>query len=265
MEVNVLAAEAGELQLADARVVSDGAEANAEIVVVLGGDGTLLRAADVVRSAGTPLVGANLGHVGFLAEADPDTLAAMVDRVVTRHYDVEERMTVDVTVRRNGDEVWRGWALNEATVEKTARERMIEVVVEIDGRPLSRFGCDGVVLGTPTGSTAYAFSVGGPVVWPTVEALILVPISAHALFARPLVVAPTSHLAVELVTGTPGGVVWCDGRRGTEVPAGARLEVCRSKTPVRFARLHPLPFTDRLVAKFGLPVHGWRGGATAHD
>jgi NAD+ kinase len=262
LEVAVLQTEAAELQLTDPHVVTEHPVAGAEVVIVLGGDGTVLRAAELVREVGTPLVGANLGHVGFLAEADPEALTAMVDRVVTRRYEVEERMTVDVTVRRNGEVLWEGWALNEATVEKTARERMIEVVVEVDGRPLSRFGCDGVVLGTPTGSTAYAFSAGGPVVWPQVEALLLVPISAHALFAKPLVVAPTSLLAVELVAGTPSGVVWCDGRRGIEVPAGARVEVRRSAVPVRFARLHPLPFTDRLVAKFGLPVHGWRGRAT---
>jgi NAD+ kinase len=240
------------------------AAAGAELVIVLGGDGTLLRAAELSRPAGVPLIGVNLGHVGFLAEAEPDGLAELVERVVERRYTVEERMTIDVTVGSNGSALGSGWALNEATVEKAARERMIEVIIEIDGRPLSRWGCDGVVCSTPTGSTAYAFSAGGPVVWPEVEALLMVPISAHALFAPPMVVSPQSVLAVELIAGheTSGAVLWCDGRRKVDLPPGARVEVRRGALPVLLARLHglgPAGFTDRLVAKFGLPVAGWRG------
>jgi NAD+ kinase len=167
-------------------------------------------------------------------------------------------------VRRNGDVLANTWALNEATVEKAARERMLEVICEVDGRPLSRLGCDGVVCSTPTGSTAYAFSAGGPVVWPEVEALLMVPISAHALFAPPLVVSPSAVLAVEVISAAPGGVLWCDGRRKVDLPPGARIEVRRGSLPVRLVRLYePKPrggrFTDRLVAKFGLPVSGWRG------
>lgn len=237
---------------------------DAEVVMVLGGDGTLLRAADLTRTSGTPLLGVNLGHVGFLAEAEREDLAATVDRVVTRRYDVEERMTIDVVARRNGTVMGTTWALNEASIEKGERERMLEVVAEIDGRPLSRWGCDGVICATPTGSTAYAFSAGGPVVWPEVEALLLVPNSAHALFARPIVVSPRSTLAVEIVPGTSAGVLWCDGRRRFDLPPAGRVEVRRSPTPVRLARLlgaetTGAPFTDRLVAKFGLPVQGWRG------
>ncbi len=212
--------------------------------------------------------GVNLGHVGFLAEAERDAIDATVDRVVARDYTVEERLTVDVTVTTDGDVVGRGWALNEASIEKASRQRLLEVVVEIDGRPLSRWGCDGVVMATPTGSTAYAFSAGGPVVWPEVEALLLVPISAHALFARPLVVSPDSVLAVEVLsTGQSAGVLWCDGRRMVDLPPGARIEARRGERPVELARLHSAPFTDRLVAKFDLPVLGWRGrpGAPGSD
>jgi NAD+ kinase len=198
--------------------------------------------------------------VGFLAEAEPDRIDDTVDRVVARDYTVEERMTLDVTVTVDGAVVARNWAVNEASVEKASRERMLEVVVEVDGRPLSRWGCDGVVLATPTGSTAYAFSAGGPVVWPEVAALLMVPISAHALFSRPLVVAPDSVLAVEVLPRSDGaGVLWCDGRRAAELPSGARIEARRGDLPVRLARLHTAPFTDRLVAKFDLPVMGWRG------
>lgn len=259
--------EAKALELPEVEVVPADAEASAgcEIALVLGGDGTLLRAAEVARNAGLPLLGVNLGHVGFLAEAEREDLAGLVDRVVARDYTVEERMTIDVTVRVDGAEVATTWALNEASVEKAARERMLEVVAEVDGRPLSRWGCDGVVCATPTGSTAYAFSAGGPVVWPEVEALLMIPISAHALFSRPIVVSPRSRLAVEVQptfdASDPNGVLWVDGRRTWDLPPGARVEVCRGSVPVRLARLHQAPFTDRLVRKFELPVQGWRGAA----
>ena len=242
-------------------VVSEGDAGNGcELVIVVGGDGTILRAAEITHLSGTPLLGVNLGHVGFLAEAEPEDLASTIDAVIHRRYVSEDRLTLDVAVFRGSDLVTRTFALNEASVEKAARQRMLEVVVEIDGRPLSRWGGDGVVCATPTGSTAYNFSAGGPIVWPGVEALLIVPISAHALFARPMVVAPTSVLAVEVLAETQGaGVLWCDGRRTVELPPGARIEVTRGAQPVRLARLHAAPFTDRLVAKFGLPVEGWRG------
>ena len=235
-----------------------------ELVVVFGGDGTILRGAEIARPAGTPLLGVNMGRVGFLAEAEKEDVDSIVERIVERNYHVEKRMTLEVEVLHDGEVLARNWALNEASVEKSARERMLEVAVEVDGRPLSTWGCDGVVMATPTGSTAYAFSGGGPVVWPDVEALLLVPISAHALFARPLVLGPDTRLAVEVVPHSyVDGVMWCDGRRTVELPPGARVEVCRSTTPVLLARLSTEPFTDRLVAKFALPVSGWRGPAVA--
>jgi NAD+ kinase len=244
--------------MADAHHPADGCE----LVCVLGGDGTILRGAELSRGSGAPLLGVNLGHVGFLAEAEREDISAVVEHIVERRYSVEERMTLEVTAHVDGDPVYTSWALNEVTVEKANRERMLEVVAEIDGRPLTTWGCDGVVVATPTGSTAYAFSAGGPVVWPDVEALLLVPISAHALFAKPLVVGPNSHLALEVVSETLGtGALWCDGRRAVDLPAGARIEVVRSQTPVRLARLSTSPFTDRLVAKFDLSIHGWRGEA----
>ncbi|WP_406295456.1 NAD kinase [Embleya sp. NBC_00888] len=259
--VRVLENEADDLALPGAVVVSVEPDAakGCELAIVLGGDGTLLRGAELVREAAVPMLGVNLGRVGFLAEAEREDLNDVVERVVARDYDVEERMTLDVVVRVNGETVHTNWALNEAAIEKASRERMLELVAEVDGRPLSRWGCDGVVCATPTGSTAYAFSGGGPIVWPEVEALIMVPISAHALFARPVVVSPNSVLALELAPETPPGALWCDGRRTVQLPAGARVEVRRGTQPVRLARLHRAPFTDRLVAKFALPVKGWRG------
>jgi NAD+ kinase len=231
-----------------------------ELVIVLGGDGTILRAAELARGAAAPLLGVNLGHVGFLAEAERADLERTVARALDRDYEVEERMTLSVRVKLAGEVVYETWALNEASVEKANRERSLEVVVEVDGRPLSSFGCDGVVMSTPTGSTAYSFSGGGPVVWPSVDALLMVPLSAHALFARPLVVGPESSLAVELLPrSTASGVLWADGRRTFDLPAAARVVVRRSPVPVRLARLSHGPFTDRLVNKFALPVTGWRG------
>lgn len=264
--VSVLDVEADAMRAAgveNAEVVESapGAAAGCELAVVFGGDGTILRAAELCRGTTTPVLGVNLGHVGFLAEADVEDMHDVVRGIVDRSYTVEERLTVDVSVRVAGEVVATNWALNEATVEKAARERMLEVVVEIDNRPVSRWGCDGVVCATPTGSTAYNFSAGGPIVWPEVQALLMVPISAHALFARPLVVSPDSTLAIEVVGEQSTGVLWCDGRRAADLPLGARVEVVKGQETVRLARLQSASFADRLVRKFDLPVAGWRGAA----
>ncbi|WP_159551467.1 NAD kinase [Citricoccus sp. K5] len=234
--------------------------------VVLGGDGSVLRAAELVRDSGLPLLAVNLGHVGFLAESERTDLSRTVEAVVAQDYSVEERMAIDVRVFQGEELVARTWALNEASVEKSNRERMLEVVTAVDGSPISTYGCDGVVMATPTGSTAYAFSAGGPVVWPEVQAMLMVPISAHALFAKPLVVSPDSVLTVEVLPRTnEPGVLWCDGRRTVDLPLGSRVEVTRSPQPVRIARLSRTPFTERLVRKFNLPTKGWRGPVTEQD
>lgn len=263
IEVRALAQEAADIGLTGIQHCDGGpgSAAGAEVVLVLGGDGSILRAAELARAASVPLLGVNLGRVGFLAEAESADLDVTVDRILDRDFEVEERMTLDVDVCVDGEVVDTGWALNECSVEKAARERMLEVLVEIDGRPLSRWGCDGVVAATPTGSTAYAFSGGGPVVWPTVEALLVVPISAHALFARPLVVAPSSVIAMDVLESGTTGIVACDGRRTRALPHGARVEVRRGTDPVLLARMQGKPFTDTLVRKFALPVEGWRGVA----
>jgi NAD+ kinase len=263
-EVRMLADEAADLGVTDVTSVrpDESAAAGAEVVLVLGGDGTFLRAAELARPCRAPLVGVNLGRVGFLAETEPEALPDTVKHIVERSYLVEERLTLDVSVSIDGQVVATDWALNEASVEKTKRERMLEVVLDIDGRPLTSFGCDGVVCASPTGSTAYAFSSGGPVVWPEVQALLVVPNAAHALFARPLVISPDSMVSITIADAGHDGILGCDGRRTTPVPAGARVEVRRGKEPVLIARTHALPFTERLVAKFGLPVDGFRATRT---
>jgi NAD+ kinase len=258
--VRVVAEEAPELDLHGVvPVAGPDAAAGAEIVFALGGDGTFLRAAELARPAKAPMLGINLGKVGFLAEAEMGDLDRAVADIVAGAYTVDERLTIDVLIEQADRPPVRSWALNELTVEKSERERMLEVLVDVDARPLSRYGCDGVVCATPTGSTAYAFSAGGPVVWPEVEALVLVPISAHALFNRPLVTAPTSTIRVTVHPYAPSAVVSCDGRRVYDVGPGAVVTVRRGELPVRVVRLRPSPFTDKLVAKFALPVNGWRG------
>lgn len=232
-----------------------------EAALVLGGDGSILRAAEEIRGQGVPILGVNLGHVGFLAEAEREGLTAAIDALARGDYQVRERMTLEVSVTVDGQERFRGWAMNEVALEKSA-ERMLEVAVGVDARPISSFGCDGVLVATPTGSTAYAFSAGGPIVWPNVEALLLVPLSAHALFSRPLVISDDSVAAIEVLKRSPGaGVLWCDGRRTFELDAGSRIEVRRSDVTVSMILLGDAPFADRLVRKFSLPVEGWRGRA----
>ena len=183
----------------------------------------------------------------------------MLEHVIQRDYVVEDRMTLDVAIRVDGELLERGWALNEASLENGPRLGVLDVVLEVDGRPVSAFGCDGVLVSTPTGSTAYAFSAGGPVLWPELEAMLVIPNNAHALFARPMVTSPAAAIAIEIEAGGHDALVFCDGRREMVLPAGGRLEVIRCGTPLKWVRLDCAPFTDRLVRKFQLPVTGWRG------
>lgn len=261
IRLRVLEREAPELDASCyQRVVPVGAQAaeGTELVFVLGGDGTLLRAAELARPAGVPVLAVNMGRVGFLAEANSDVLDEAVSQVIAQRYEVVDRMTVDVTATLGDRRLARTWALNEASVEKSSRERILDVRIEVDNRPVSSFGCDGVLCATPTGSTAYAFSAGGPVVWPDVQALLVVPSNAHAMFARPLVVSPDSRIAVEVDPSGHPAVLCCDGRRTFVLPPGARVEMAGGEIPARLVKLRQGPFTDRLVEKFGLPVQGWR-------
>ena len=227
-----------------------------EIAVVLGGDGTILRGAELTRERNIPLLGINLGHVGFMAEVIRPEISAVAKSVIEKSYGLDSRMVLAYEVIRNGKVIDTGWALNEVTVERQ-HTTMVELFVQIDGRPLSRWGCDGLIASTPTGSTAYAFSAGGPVLWPEVEALVLLPISAHALFARPMVISPTSEIVVEIQSDE--ALLSADALRKFPLLKGDQVRIIRDKSKILLSHIVSTTFTDRIVAKFKLPVEGWRG------
>jgi NAD+ kinase len=230
--------------------------ATAEVVVVLGGDGTILRGSEIARGQNIPILGINLGHVGFLAEVEKLSLVEIAASIVAKGFVTENRMVLKYSVVRDGAVISAGWALNEVTVERDGTT-MVELFVQIDNRPLSRWGCDGLICSTPTGSTAYAFSAGGPVLWPEIDALLLLPISAHALFARPMVVSPTSEIVVEIES--TGALLSGDSLRKFALKAGDQVHITKDASVIKLAHIKPTLFTDRLVAKFKLPVEGWRG------
>ena len=227
-----------------------------ELAVVLGGDGTILRAAEVTLARKIPLLGINLGNVGFLAEVDRPAIKAIAQSIIDKSYVSENRMVLQFEIERGGKVVSTGWALNEVTVERDATT-MVELFVEIDRRPLSHWGCDGVICSTPTGSTAYAFSAGGPVLWPEIEALVLLPISAHALFARPMVVSPKSEIIITVESSA--ALLSADALRKTPLQLGDRVIITRDERTIKLSHVSSTLFTDRLVAKFKLPIEGWRG------
>ena len=227
-----------------------------EVAVVLGGDGTMLRAAEVAQERDIPLLGVNLGHVGFLSEVERSKISDVIDALVNKSYVIDPRVTLGYTVERDGNTVASGWALNEVTVERE-KATMVELFLEIDNRPISRWGCDGLICSTPTGSTAYAFSAGGPIVWPEVDALVVLPISAHALFSRPLVISPKSKIAV--VIESSEAFLSADALRKFALLRGDRVVVTKNPPIIKLAHLKNTLFSDRLVAKFRLPVEGWRG------
>ena len=227
-----------------------------EIAVVLGGDGTILRGAELTRERNIPLLGINIGHVGFMAEVIRPEISAVAKSVIDKSYGLDSRMVLAYEVIRSGKVVNSGWALNEVTVERQ-HTTMVELFVQIDGRPLSRWGCDGLIASTPTGSTAYAFSAGGPVLWPEVEALVLLPISAHALFARPMVISPKSEIVVEIQSNE--ALLSADALRKFPLVSGDQVRITRDASKILLSHIVSTTFTDRIVAKFKLPVEGWRG------
>ena len=227
-----------------------------DLAVVLGGDGTMLRAAEIFRGKNVPILGINLGHVGFLAEIERPSLADIAATIASGSFSIEERMSLSYQLHRGGEMIASGWALNEVLVERNDHQ-MIDLFVQIDHRPLSRWWCDSVICATPTGSTAYAYSAGGPVVWPEVDALVLLPLAAHALFSRPMVVSPNSEIAMDLESDSAD--LNADGIRRMKLEKNDRIILTSDKEDVLLAHIKSATFTDRLVAKFKLPVEGWRG------
>ena len=227
-----------------------------DLAVVLGGDGTMLRAAQLFRGKNVPILGINLGHVGFLAEIERPALSEIAPAISDNSFTVEERMSLNYQLIRDGKQIETGWALNEVLIERNDHQ-MIDLFVQIDHRPLSRWWCDSVICATPTGSTAYAFSAGGPVVWPEVDAVVLLPLAAHALFSRPMVVSPKSEIVLDL--GSDSADLNSDGIRRTKLQKNDRIILTSDKEDVLLAHIKAATFTDRLVAKFKLPVEGWRG------
>jgi NAD+ kinase len=225
-----------------------------DVVLVFGGDGTFLRAAYLARDGGVPLLGVNLGRLGFLSECEVPQVPSALQRLIAGDYDVEDRMTLAVTVHdMAGALVAESWALNDASVERREPQRLIVLDVAVGSTHLTSIPADALICASPTGSTAYAFSAGGPILSPLVEALILTPVAPHTLFNRTIVVDPT-----EVISIRPGAhgrnpcVVSLDGRESLAVPPGGEVRVTRGAAPVRMARLTPFDFYDRIREKFGL-------------
>lgn len=227
-----------------------------EVVLVLGGDGTILRGAEYAIKNGIPLLGINLGHVGFMAEVEAFTFEEVAQSIIDKEYVLDQRMLLAFDIIRAGKVVNQGWALNEISIERKSTT-MLELFVQIDDRPLSRWGCDGIICATPTGSTAYAFSAGGPVLWPEVQAMVLLPIAAHALFAKPMVIAPTSTVGINIESSDAS--LSADALRKFNLEKNDHIKITKNLNQVTLAHLKSTIFTDRLVAKFKLPVEGWRG------
>jgi len=240
-----------ELTPEKSKLVSD-----CEMVVVLGGDGTILKAVEMVYGIGIPILGINLGRVGFLAEAEVTDISSAVEAIVNKKWEIETRTIIDVKVLRGSKTVFESFAINDAAIEKVPPELMTELRVSVDNTVLMAFSGDGLIVATSTGSTAYAFSAGGPILWPNTKAIITVPVAAHALFARPLVFDPSSRLQSEILSTK--ATITLDGRRNFELVEGDLVIVTGSSQELQFARIHSTSFADRLVKKFRLPTTSWR-------
>ena len=239
----------GRISLRDAHTFGD----ELDVVLVFGGDGTFLRAAYLARDAGVPLLGVNLGRVGFLSEVEADAVPVALERLISGDYLVEERMTLSVQVHdKDGTVIGSSWALNEASVERTVPSRLIVLEVRVGETTLTHVPADAVICSTPTGSTAYAFSAGGPILSPLVDAILLVPVAPHSLFNRTIVIDPAESLSVRPLDDDNPCVVSLDGRESIAVPDGGCVQVSRGDTPVRLASLGGFDFYGRIRDKFGL-------------
>jgi NAD+ kinase len=223
-----------------------------DLVVSVGGDGTLLRAALEGNRAGVPVLGVKVGRLGFLTEVAPDEAPAALEAWLAGELEVEERMAL---VAEAEDADWGPqWALNEVIVEKRARHRVIHLAVSVEDDFMMTFSADGVIVATPTGSTAYSFSARGPIVSPALRCLVVTPVSPHMAFDRPVVLAPGERVTLE-VKGDEPGLLSADGREGLELPVGARVHVRRADRPARLLRRKRAEsFYSLLRRKFSLPA-----------
>jgi NAD+ kinase len=233
----------------DAATFSD----DLDLVLSFGGDGTFLRAAHLCRDADVPILGVNLGRLGFLAEIEVEDLDGALEVIRAGTYTIEERATLEVAVEdHQGRVIHRGWALNEVSIEKTVRQRLLSIEVFVDDTMLQRVAADALLVSTPTGSTAYALSAGGPIVSPRLAATLVVPVAPHSLFDRTVVAAPGEVVRVELSAGQPPGLVSCDGREPVEIQPGGRIRATGGGRPVRIARAGTPDFYRLVRDKFGL-------------
>ncbi len=225
-----------------------------DLAVTLGGDGTILRAVSLVSRAGVPLLGVNLGRMGYLADLEPEGLTEALERVVTGDYAIEERMMLSVAIERAGEPPPAPgagvWALNEAVVERPAAGHTVHVAVQVEGRFWTTYAADGIIVATPTGSTAYAFSAGGPIVSPNVRALLMTPVSAHMSFDRSLVVDAADSVRIE-VTDRPAMLV-LDGREMGLLGKGDVIVCTEAPGRARFVAFGTRDFYGILKTKFGV-------------
>lgn len=232
---------------------SDRAPGEADLALSLGGDGTTLRAVDLVSAAGVPVLGVNVGLLGYLNEIEPSGLVDALDGFLAGRHTIEERMMLEVRVqRRGGPAELAVRALNEAVLERDESGHTVRIAARIDGAAFTTYAADGLIVATPTGSTAYSLSARGPIVSPSHRALLLTPVSPHMLFDRSLVLDPAQDLALEVV-GHRRAVLSVDGRRAGLLAEGDVLACAASDVPARFVRFPGARhFHQILKSKFGL-------------
>lgn len=223
-----------------------------DLVLSLGGDGTMLRAAQLAHAADAPLLGVNLGTLGYLTEVDASAWRPALERVLGGDHRIEERMMLRCEVEGGGSSA-TFVGLNEVLVERATRHRLVRLIVSIEGESLAAFNADGIIVATPTGSTAYALSAGGPIVSPRTECMVVVPVSPHMIVSRPLVISPDASVELALEGDDQEGAVSLDGAIGCDISSGARVTVGRHPRPLRLVRLSGPGFLERLRTKLGLP------------
>jgi NAD+ kinase len=251
VEVRIPGPEADSAGLGHLAVDLEGFTTGLDVVVSLGGDGTMLRTVDLVYEAGVPVLGVNVGQMGYLTEVEPPALEWALGRLVDGNYEVTERMVLDVAVTSAGTARGRWFALNEAVLEKVHTGRLARLEVEINGTFFTTYAADGVIVATPTGSTAYSFSARGPIVSPRHRCLLLTPVSPHMLFDRSLVLDPEETLRF-VVCDDRSVVLTTDGREVGELAAGDSVAFTGGPYPARIVTFGPRDFHQILKAKFGL-------------